>query len=337
MDPITLGVIAVIGVIGGLTALTALAKSFVSVNQNEEVIIEKFGGGYFKTLKKTGYSLKRPWQAAVARISLALKEVSEAHECRTSDDIFPSVPVKAHLQIVDSNKFNYQATDPMKQVMSRIGAAVKQEVMKVSFTDLYKERQTISTAISNNVGPEIERLYGVRLVDVIVDQPVAPDAIRASFVNAKPSEQNRIATTNNAEAQRQAKILNAQADKEAAILDGEGKRQWVILDGEGQAGSREAIFKNYEHQIKQLTDTGMTIGQVHEFVLQMSKNDTMRDISKQGNTIFFFENGGTSESQNGGMKQLLAAFKAANINTPGAEDGGAAKPAKKSSGPAGPS
>lgn len=295
-------------VIGSVSAIGGLLhKTLVRVPQNHDVIIEKWGGGYDRTLKNTGMSLKKPWESTYRKVPLAIIEKKENHATRTKDDIFPNVPVSVHLQIVDSKKFTYESTDAMQQIMTRIGATVKQEIIKFTFAELYQERQTISEAITKNVGPEIERLYGVKMVDVIVDQPEAPSAIQQAFTAAKAAEQTRIATTTNAEAESAARVLKAKADRESKILDGEAKKQWVILDGEGQAGSREAIFKNYRQQIVELKDAGMTMDQIHEFVLQMSKNDTLRDISKEGNLIFF--DGAAGGNKNDTLKQVLAALK----------------------------
>lgn len=252
------------------------------VKEKEEVIIESFGK-YVKTTTSPGLKLKLPWpfQRVANHIPTDIFQDQANLETKTSDDIFVSIPIKMHLQVFDSKKFQYNSSDPEEQVKSRITAAMKQLTSKMDFADLYQAREKLSEQVREKVGSEIEELYGVKIVDVIVDEPQAPAEIQSAYNNVKASE--REAT---------AKLNNAKAEKQAAILRAEGRKEELRLDGEGVAEQRNAIFKNYAEQFNALAEKGLTPDQAQQTILLAMANDTLRDAAKNGNVIITTSNSG---------------------------------------------
>lgn len=186
-----------------------------------------------------------------------------------------------HLQIFDSKKYHYNSSNPDEQVISRITAAMKQLTSGMDFAELYQARETLSEKVREKVGHEIEEFYGVKIVDVIVDEPQAPAEIQTAYNNVKASE--REAT---------AKLNNAQAEKQAAILRAEGRKEELRLDGEGVAEQRSAIFKNYAEQFNKLAAQGLTEDMAQQTILLAMANDTLRDAAKNGNVIITTSNSG---------------------------------------------
>lgn len=286
----------VIGALSTFVAAATVKNAIVIVKEKTEAVIETFGK-YSKTYQTPGLHFKIPFLQKVAnRVPLAIIEMKEDLKTKTKDDIFMTLPVKMHFQIIDTKKFQYESRDPMSQVMSRVAATVKQETTKFNFQQLYQERQEISESVRQNVGQELENLYGVKLIDVIVDEPHAPSELQNSYNDAKASAQRAVATKNNAE-----------AAKAASIAEAEGRKEALRLDGEGIAAQRAAIFKNYAEQFNELSKGGLSTDQVYELVLKAMDNDTKRDLGKHGNTIIIDGTNGQS-----GTSPLLAALKAAN-------------------------
>lgn len=265
------------------------------VKQKKEVLIESFGK-YVKTQKKPGLHFKLPWpfQTLARAVSMAMVEKKEDLKTKTKDDIFVTLPIKMHLQVIDSNKYHYESVDPEQQVMSRVAATVKQQTSKMEFAALYQARETISDEVRQNVGAEIENLYGVKLVDVIVDEPHAPAEIQSAYNNVKASERAKMAAENTAAANKITVIAEAEARKEA-----------LRLDGEGIAAQRAAIFSNYAEQFNALAAKGMTKEQAHEVIMTAMANDTVRDAAKSGNVIIT-----PLASGNDTISQMAAANKA---------------------------
>ncbi|MDE1151349.1 MAG: SPFH domain-containing protein [Micavibrio sp.] len=261
--------------IGGGTGAAWLSSMIMNVKEKQEVILESFGK-YVQTVKNPGLRLKKPWpfQTVAENVSLALYEMKEDLATKTKDNIFVTVPIKMHLQVEDSKKYHYESNDPVKQVMSRVAATVKQLTSNMDFAELYQARETISDQVREKVGKEITELYGMRLIDVIVDEPHAPADLQAKYNNVKGSEM-----------ERQTMLNMAEAEKKRMILEAEGRKEAQRLDGEGIAAQRAAIFENYAAQFNNLAKSGLTEDMAHQIITLAMQNDTIRDAAAKGNVI----------------------------------------------------
>lgn len=243
------------------------------VQEKEEVIIQTFGK-FTKAIKEPGMHLIMPWQNVAARVGMELKQAEDTLSTKTKDDIFVSIPIKMHLQVVDAKKFVYDSNKPIEQVMARVNATVKQLVSGMEFIELYQTREQISEMARDKVGKEIENLYGIRLIDVIVDEPHADAKAMASFSGVKESERNKLAAQNDAAASKLRIIADAEAHKES-----------LRLHGEGIAEQRAAIFANYAEQFNNLAKKGLSPEMAHEVITLAMALDTTRDAAEKGNVI----------------------------------------------------
>ena len=268
---------------------------FYKVNEQEAVILERFGK-FQKVVDTAGLKEKLPGKflKVAARISLAVTQLDASLDTKTSDNIFASVPTTLHLQVVDAQKFYYNSSNPYGQAQSKIVAVMKQLTSNMEFAHLYQARETLGHDVREKVGQEIEELYGLKIVDVIVDQPVAPSSVQQAYNSAKSSEQTAIGTLNAAKATKQATILEAEARKEA-----------LRLDGEGVAEQRAAMFQNLTLQFNALVDAGMPVETAEKILVKMMELDTLRDVAKSGNVIV------TTTNDNNPITDTQAALRAA--------------------------
>jgi regulator of protease activity HflC (stomatin/prohibitin superfamily) len=181
----------------------------------------------------------------------------------------------------------------------------------MDFAELYQAREEISDKARVKVGKEVADLYGMKLIDVIVDEPHAPTEIQSSYNNVKASERNKLAAVNDAE-----------ANKIRVIAEAEARREALRLDGEGIAAQRKAIFENYAEQFNQLAQKGLTQSQAHQVISLAMANDTVRDAAKNGNVII------TTTNSNDILGQLSALGKTLTGPAEGKPANDAAKPAK---------
>lgn len=263
-----------VAVFAGLGTVAGLLKSMVyTVQEKEEALIQTFGR-YMGTTKSSGLHFKKPWQK-VSKISAALCELKENLATKTKDDIFVTLPIKAHFTIEDSKKYAFDSRDPIEQIKTRIAATVKQLTAQTDFAEIYSARETISQRVNDSVGKELQELYGVRLVDVIVDEPHVDGDFQSRYNNVKASEMDRMAARNAAEAEKIRIIAEAEARKEA-----------LRLDGEGVAAQRKAIFDGYAEQFNALAQKGgITPDHAQQLIMVAMANDTIRDAAHKGNMI----------------------------------------------------
>lgn len=302
--------------VGGGAAVGWLSSMIMNVREKQDVIIESFGK-YVKTVKEPGLRIKAPWpfQSVAEKVPTALQEFKEDLATKTKDNIFVTVPIKMHLEVLDSKKYHYESDNPLKQVMSRVAATVKQLTSNMDFAELYQDRQKISDSVRENVGKEIETLYGMRLVDVIVDEPHAPQDLQQKYNNVKGSEM-----------ERQTMLNMAEAEKKRMILEAEGRKEAQRLDGEGIAAQRSAIFENYAAQFNKLAKEGLTQEMAHQVITLAMQNDTVRDAAKGGNIILTTANANDTLAQVQALGKTLS--KPANTNEGGDHASPAIRPPK---------
>lgn len=244
-----------------------------TVKEKEAVIMESFGR-YVKTITTPGITVVPPWHTIAKRVPTDMQQVEENLSTKTKDDIFVSIPIKMHLQVTDAKKFHYDSSAPVEQVKARVAATIKQLVSGMEFIKLYETREQISEEARQKVGKEVEDLYGMKLIDVIVDEPHASATAQASFSRVKESERNLVAAQNDSEAIKKRIIAEAEAKKEA-----------LRLHGEGISAQRAAIFENYAEQFNNLSKKGMTPEMAHEIITLAMSLDTTRDAAEKGNMI----------------------------------------------------
>ena len=200
-----------------------------------------------------------------------------------------------HLQVTDAKKYHYESSQPDEQVKARVNATVKQLVSNMEFIELYQTREQISEMARDKVGKEIEQLYGMKLIDVIVDEPHADERAMASFSGVKESERNKLAAQN-----------DSQAIKTRIIAEAEARKEALRLHGEGIAEQRAAIFANYAEQFNNLAKKGMSPDMAHEVITLAMALDTTRDAAEKGNLIVTTTNPNEILTQLQTLSQKLA-------------------------------
>ncbi|MDI1228297.1 MAG: SPFH domain-containing protein [bacterium] len=251
-----------------------------TVKEKEAVIMQSFGK-YTQTITTPGITVVPPWHNIAARVDLSLRQVEETLSTKTKDDIFVSIPIKIHTQVTDAKRYHYDSNKPEEQVKVRVAATIKQLVSGMDFIELYQTREHISELARQKVGKEIEDLYGMKLVDVIVDEPHANQTAMNSFSSVKEAERNMLAAQNDSAAIKMRIIAEAEARKEA-----------LRLHGEGIAEQRAAIFANYAEQFNNLAKKGMSPEMAHEVITLAMALDTTRDAAEKGNMILSTTNAG---------------------------------------------
>ena len=276
---------------------------FYKVHEKQAVILERFGK-FYKVVDEAGLKGKLPFKflKVANRVALDVTQREVNLETKTSDNIFASVPTILHLQVTDAKKFHYNSSNPYEQAEGKITAVMKQLTTNMTFDHLYQARETLGNDVREKVGQEIEDLYGLKIIDVIVDQPVAPQSVQDAYNSAKSSEQVAISTLN-----------AAQANKKSTIMDAEARSEALRLDGEGVAAQRLAMFKNLPEQVKVLVDGGIPQEEALKTILKMMEFDTLRDVAKGGNVIVT-----TTADKDNAITELQAANKAVAKSTPAA-------------------
>ncbi len=266
------------------------------VKEKQAVILERFGK--FKAIHDhAGMHVKGPFMHVAARVPLDITEHQVQLETKTKDNMFVAVPTVLHLQVCDPKTFHYNSPNPYQQAGNKITAAMKQLTNDMELDHIYQARETLGDSVREKVGAEIEEKYGLKIVDVIIDQPVVPEEVQRQYNSAKASEQTAKATMN-----------AAQANKQAMIMDAEARKEALRLDGEGVAEQRAAMFQNLTNQFNTLVQSGMPVATAEKILIKMMELDTLRDVAKSGNVIV------TTTADKDPITDMQAAVRAASAD-----------------------
>lgn len=287
-------------IFGGIVALGWLKSMITIVDQKSETVIESFGK-YSHTKTNPGLHLKwpAPFQTVAQKVSTKVQQYREDLRTKSKDDVFVQVPIEMQLRVTNTQKYVYETNNPVGQISTIISAAVKEQASKMDFAELYEAREEISDKVKASVGQQITDTYGVEIVDIIVDEPKAPEAIERSYNEVRASERELTATNNRSE-----------AEKIRMVKEAEGRRAAAALLGKGIAEQRAAIFENYSEQFNKLIEQGMNKEAAEKIMALAMIQDTQRDIGEKGNLIITSGNGSSQ------LAELMALGKVLGENAP---------------------
>jgi regulator of protease activity HflC (stomatin/prohibitin superfamily) len=237
---------------------------FYKVKEREEVIIERWDR-FVAVKKKPGLKFNMPF--AFRKIAKRVPTNITLHqicvETKTRDGIFVSVPTILQLQVSDARQFHYNSKDTYDQALFKILPAMKQLIASMAFDDLFQAREALANDVREKVGQDIENQCGLRIIDVIVDQPAVPKSLQEAYNGAKKSEQIAKAT-----------VTAAEAEKRATILRAEGRKEELRL-----------VIESMADQLSVLISKGVPQDEALQSVLKAMDQDVLRDLGKGGNII----------------------------------------------------
>ena len=261
----------------GIPAIVgALSSCLLIVREKSEAIIETFGS-YSTTKKKTGLTLKwpAPIQTVRAKVPTNTQQFKMTLDTKSKDEVFVGIPISMHLRVTDSYKATYEASgDPVELIKDKVSESMKTLSSAMDFADLYQARDTFATEIKKEIGDMLKDSYGYEIVDVIVDEPNAPESLQRAYTKVRESERELLAANNESE-----------AEKVRIVKRAEAKREAQALSGKAIAEQRAAIFENYSEQFNKLIEQGMSKEAAEKLMALAMTQDTLRDIGEQGNLI----------------------------------------------------
>lgn len=140
----------------------------------------------------------------------------------------------------------------MARLNDIITARLRQEVGKVDFKAIIREKRDEIMGTVTGATRELAAPFGIRVVDVRVRRADLPPEVQASVFARMQAERHRIAMKYRAEGDEKAREIRAEADKAREIILAKAYGESQRLRGEGDALA--------------ITVTGRAFGQEPEFL-----------------------------------------------------------------------
>ncbi len=261
--------------ISGFVVFLALITSVFIVQENEQVIVLRFGNPQAE-VKEPGLHFKlsfidkvQNYEKRILNVDPPAEQVLLADQKRLVVDTF------ARYKIVDMLKF-FQALGTESAAEQRlytiINSSVRQSLGRVSLAGVLSgKRNDLMKTIIKDVNSEAVRM-GIQIVDVRIVRADLPDQVTQSTFARMRSEREREAREARAEgaqlsteikstAEKERSIILAEAQKDAQILRGKGDNEAITIYSKAFSQDPEfyAFYRSLEAYKKSMSDPETTL------------------------------------------------------------------------------
>lgn len=248
----------------GLFLFFELTSMVGVTRQNTTKVIAQFGR-YIRATEPGLYT-KAPWpfQTVAGTISTQVQVAALSIKIKTRDNAFPELPVKIHYAIEDAIRAS-RLFDVSRQMDTLVQNVVRSHFADQTLDEVYKARNEMAGIVRQELQARMAE-YGLRIADVVVENPLIPDDLQRALQSVIISVNTLAATRNNAEAERTTILAKANATAES--------RKAL---GEGIANEQKAIAAGFEESIQNMRSAGLSVEQAIDFIRRT--NDQQRDLN----------------------------------------------------------
>jgi regulator of protease activity HflC (stomatin/prohibitin superfamily) len=256
----------------GLLVLLALGSFFI-VEEKTAVILQRLGR--FQRIARSGLNFKIPIiDTKVGMVNLRVQQLDVNVETKTKDNVFVVLQVSVQFQVLGAkiDSAFYSLENPHQQISSYIFDEVRAEVPKLELDDVFAKKDDIAHAVKIGVSSSMEE-YGFIIIKTLITDINPDNKVKEAMNRINAALRDKIAATEEAEAQKIRVVKAAEADAES-------KR----LSGEGIARQRLEIIKGFKESIEdfQKNLNNISHAEVMQFVLMTQYFDTLNNIGANG-------------------------------------------------------
>jgi membrane protease subunit HflC len=257
-----------------IVAILVLPQAAYVVPEWQQAIVTQFGQPV-RTVQEPGIYFKLPLVQVVTRFDRrVLPTDAPGGEYLTLDKKRLLVDHISRWRIADPLMFFRTMRDErgaMARLDDIISASLRQEIAKVEFKDIIRERRAAIMERVTAATRELAAPFGIQVVDVRIKRADLPPEVQASVFARMQAERQRIAMRYRAEGEEQARQIRAGADKEREIILARAYSESQRLRGEGDAQATAV--------------TGRAFGQDPGFYAFQRRLETYERIFGDGTTI----------------------------------------------------
>lgn len=278
-----------------LIIVPSIISSIVITQTKKEKIVERFG--QYQSTRSPGISFIIPVIDKVVKVTdMNVRSVDKTLEVKTKDNLFINYPFTVQYKVIDSKKAHYELDSPVLQIVNFVSNKIRSSVGKLDFIDLYSSATNIQEDIMTELKEKMFG-YGFEITDILINQPIPTEDVQNSYNSVNSSKRKKEAAENDAEARKITMVKEAEAEKESKKLQ-----------GEGIAAQREAIAKGFKESIDTVAENlGLSNEIASAFLLQLIKQDVIRDAAKDKANIILIDSSTNTESKE--LVNCLAGMK----------------------------
>lgn len=256
-------------VVAAVLAVVLVSAGLYSVSEMEYAVVTQFGRPV-RTVTEAGLCWKNPFTQQVNRIEKrVLAWDGEPNDVLTQDKKNIFIDTWARWQVVDPGQFYIslegRVSQGQKKLDDIVDGVVRDVIGRYELYELVRStdrplqyeiedmevdqreqqpqvkvgREKIVQEILQQAGADLEKDFGIRLLDVRIKRVNYIQAVRQSIYDRMISERSRISSRFLSEAEEQQNIILGDMQKELAVIEGEAAKQQSEVRGEADAKAIE--------------------------------------------------------------------------------------------------
>ena len=259
-------------------ALVVILKSFFTVEQQSNAVIERFGR--FVRIATPGLGMRIPFIDVIrGRLSLRVRQLDVTVETKTQDNVFVKIVVSVQFRVLENKAADafYKLDNPEQQITAFIFDVVRARVPQMKLDDVFERKDDVANAVKEELC-DVMTDFGYQIVKALVTD-IDPDAkVKSAMNEINEAQRLRLAANERGEAEKILKVKQA-----------EGDAMSKALQGKGIADQRKAIVEGLKDSVGEFQKTvpSVSAAEVMGLVLMTQYFDTLKEIglTSKSNTI----------------------------------------------------
>lgn len=228
--------LAVIGVIIALGVILALACIHFVPPKRVHVIT--FLGTKPIAVLDTGvhFTIPRPLAVTSANIPTDVIAQKVQVQIKSQDNLVFELPATIQFQVTNAMNFAFERDEPISQMVNLVVAALRSAANRMEFQEIYDDKSFIQHEVEATVSEHLSS-FGLRIVDLVIDDPELPLSTQTALNNIREAEWGRRAAEHEADATRVRMVGEARAEAESTLLKAKAIAGFRMEIAEGNAAS----------------------------------------------------------------------------------------------------
>jgi len=237
--------------------------------------------GEYKGTQNPGCSVILWPFMTVQSVSLAMRVVECASDCKTKDNVTLTVVTSIQYNVAKDNveQAVFHIADPVRQMKAYVDAVVRSTLPTLDLDEAYAAKEQMVSNILDTVKQSMEP-FGYCVMNVLITDLRPEASVLKAMNDINASRRQREAAYEKGEAEKVLKIKAAEADAES-------KR----LSGVGIAKMRVAMAEGFKDSIAMMNESGLKPPEAMHMMVMTQYVDALKDFAVNGNSSVMLPSG----------------------------------------------
>ncbi len=182
------------------------------------------------------FTIPRPLAVTSAIVPTDIVAQKMQVQIKSADNLVFELPATLQFQVTNAMRFAFERDEPVSQMVNLVVAALRSAANRMEFQEIYDDKSFIQQEVESTVSEHLAS-FGVRIIDLVIDDPELPNTTQTALNNIREAEWGRRAAEHEAEATRIRMVGEARAEAESTLLKAKAIAGFRMEIAEGNAAA----------------------------------------------------------------------------------------------------